>query len=129
LSLHESKSSWILEAALPERDAQEFRLAFEDDQNPPVATMTSMPQIQLPVHLLRGTQPRIDSSQAAEAFTGSNSAVLRMRFELDAASLPSQIAVAGATARISIPIGRGPLIWALGKDFAHKVWSRVQLWI
>ena len=129
LSLHESDSPWILEAALPERDAQEFRLAIEDDQNPPVATMTSMPQIQLPVHLLRGSQPRIDSSQPAEAFTGPNSAVLRMRFELDAASLPAQIAVAGATARISIPIGRGPLIWALGKDFANKVWSRVQLWI
>lgn len=129
LSLHESESPWILEAALPERDAQEFRIAIENDQNPPVATMTSMPQIQLPVHLRRASLSRIDSGQKGEAVTDPNSAVLRLRFEVDAKSLPTQVAVAGATARISIPIGRGPLIWALGKDFAYKVWARVQLWI
>ena len=129
LSLHESESPWILEAALPERDAQEFRLAIEDEYNPPIATMTSMPQIQIPVHLLRGSLPRIDSGRQSENFTEPNSAVLRMRFELDSESLPAHVAVAGATARISIPIGRGPLIWALGKDFVYKVWSRVQLWI
>ncbi len=129
LTLHESESPWILEASLPERDAQEFRLAIEDDLNPPVAIMTSMPQIQLPVHLLSGSLPRIDNGQQSEAFIDSHSTALRMRFELDADTLPAQVAVAGATARISIPIGRGPLIWALGKDFAYKVWSRVQLWI
>ena len=128
LSLHESESPWILEAALPERDAQEFRVAIENDQNPPVATMTSMPQIQLPVHLRRESLSRIDRGQKGDTVTDPNSAVLRLRFEVDAASLPTQVAVAGATARISIPVGRGPLIWALGKDFAYKVWARVQLW-
>ena len=129
LSLHESESPWILEAALPERDAQEFRIAIENDQNLPVATMTSMPQIQLPVHLRGAAFPRIERGQKGEAVSDPNSAVLRLRFEVDAESLPAQVAVAGATARISIPVGRGPLIWALGKDFAHKVWARVQLWI
>ena len=129
LSLHESESPWILEAALPERDAQEFRIAIENDQTLPVATMTSMPKIQLPIHLCRVSFSRIDNGQKGELGTDPNSAVLRLRFEVDADSLPRQVAVAGATARISIPVGRGPLIWALGKDFAYKVWARVQLWI
>ena len=129
LSLHESKSPWVLEAALPERDANEFRLAMEDHDLSPVATMTSMPQIQLPVKLQRGALPRVESLQSGELVTDPNSAVLRLRFEVDADSLPSEVAVAGATARISIPIGRGPLLWALGKDFVYKIWSRVQLWI
>ena len=129
LSIHESESPWILEAALPERDAQEFRIAIENDQTLPVATMTSMPKVQLPIHLCRVSFSRIDNGQKGELGTDLNSAVLRLRFEVDADSLPTQVAVAGATARISIPVGRGPLIWALGKDFAYKVWARVQLWI
>ncbi len=129
LSLHESDSTWVLEAELPERDANEFRLAMDHHQNTPVATMTGMPQIQLPVHMRQGSLPRVESLPPGEFLADPNAAVIRLRFEVDADSLPSQVAVAGATARISIPVGRGPLIWALGKDFVHKVWSRVQLWI
>ncbi len=129
LSLHESDSTWVLEAELPERDANELRLAMDHHQNTPVATMTGMPQIQLPVHMRHGSLPRVESLPQGEFLSDPNAAVIRLRFEVDADSLPRQVAVAGATARISIPVGRGPLIWALGKDFVHKVWSRVQLWI
>ncbi len=129
LSLHESDSTWILEAELPERDANEFRFAMDHLQNSPIATMTGMPQIQLPVHMRQGSLPRIESLPPGEFLSDPNAAMIRLRFEVDAESLPSQVAVAGATARISIPVGRGPLLWALGKDFVHKVWSRVQLWI
>lgn len=129
LTIQESESLWILEAALPEKDANEFRLAMEKDQAPVLATLTSYPQVQLPVRIRQSTMPRIDSRHKGESMVDPNRAVLRMRFEIDTDRLPEDVAVAGATARISIPIGRGPLIWAFGKDFAYQVWSRIQLWI
>lgn len=129
LTIQESDALWILEAALPEKDANEFRLAMEKDRNPPLATLTSYPQVQLPVRLRQSSTPRIESRQRGESLVDPNQAVLRLRFEIDTERLPEDVSVAGATARISIPIGRGPLIWALGKDFAYQVWSRIQLWI
>ncbi len=129
LTIQESESLWILEAALPERDANEFRLAMEKNQDPALATLTSFPQVQLPVRLRQATRPRIESRRRGESMVDPNLSVLRMRFEIDTDRLPEDVAVAGATARISIPVGRGPLIWALGKDFAYQVWSRIQLWI
>ena len=129
MTLHESESAWQFEAALPERDAQEFRIAMAKRDNLTVATLTNFPQSPVPVHLLQAKQPRIENSQQSGNGTANSTAMLRIRFEVDEDSMPTEAAVAGATARISIPIGRGPLIWALGKDFATKVWSRVQLWI
>ena len=129
LTIQESEALWILEATLPERDANEFRLAMEKDQTPAIATLTSYPQVQLPVRLRQTNLPRIESRHKGESMVDPNQSVLRMRFEIDTDRLPEDVAVAGATARISIPVGRGPLIWALGKDFAYQIWSRIQLWI
>lgn len=129
MSLHQSASPWILEATLSERDAYEFRLAMENGQNQPVAMMTSLPQTELPIRLRKSFLPRIDSGKHGDAAIDPKSAVLRLQFDVEAESIPAQVAVAGATARISIPVGRGPLIWALSKDFANSVWARIQLWI
>ena len=129
MTLHESTSAWMFEAALPERDAQDFRTAMEKNDNLTVATLTNFPQTEVPVHFLRTSKPRIESAQPIQGSTASNSAMLRIRFEVEDDAIPREAAIAGATARISIPNGRGPLIWALGKDFATKLWTRVQLWI
>lgn len=129
LSIHQSESAWIMEASLPERDAQEFRSQLENQQAPSVATMTSMPQIQLPVRISQTAAVRIEHSQPGHSINDPHSASLRLRFDVDTRALPAEAALAGATARIRIPVGRGPLLWALGKDFANQVWSRVQLWI
>ncbi len=129
LSIHESDSPWVMEASLHERDAHEFCQAIEAQCFQPIATLTSMPRVPLPVQLSRGTTPRIENAQTGNATTDSHASAFRVRFEVDSSDLPIEAAVAGATARITIPVGRGPLIWALGKDFAYSVWSRVQLWI
>ena len=129
MTLHESESAWVFEAALPERDAQEFHVAMEKKDNLTFATLTNFPQTPVPVHLLRSSKPRIENSQQQGSMADPSSAMLRIRFEVEDEAMPAKAAVAGATARISIPIGRGPLLWALGRDFATKVWSRVQLWI
>ena len=129
MSIHESESPWIFEVTLSERDAFEFRLAIQNGQNQPVAMLTSLPQTELPIRLRKSFLPRIDSGQNRDAAIDPNSSVIRLRFDVEPESLPSQVAVAGATARVCIPVGRGPLIWALGKDFANRVWTRIQLWI
>jgi len=129
LSLHETGTRWVLETALPEHDAREFQHAIEQDSCKPFATLTSMPQSPLPVRYCPDSIPRFETFQQNGSAVEPRDGVLRLRFELATENISDPENLAGATARISIPAGRGPLAWALGKDFLKKVWSRVQMWI
>jgi multidrug efflux pump subunit AcrA (membrane-fusion protein) len=129
LSLHEAGSKWTLEASLPESDAFEFRQAMQTEQELPVATLTGTPQKPIRVHYIPDNLTRIDNGAINPSQGATPDAVLRLRFDVDPADLSEGKTVPGATARISIPNGRGPLIWALSKDFVRKLWTQVQLWV
>ena len=130
LSLHESGSPWVLEAALPEQNAHEFRLAMRSPNEPAIATMTGTPQNKVQIRYKPDSLPRIDQKTAEPmSRDDSSTSMLRVRFDVESTTLPMESANAGATARITIPVGHGPLAWALGKDFVRKVWTQFQMWI
>jgi hypothetical protein len=52
----------------------------------------------------------------------------RVRFALED-PLPTTVASTGASARIAITTGRGPLIWALSKDFIEDIGARTAMWL
>ena len=129
LSLHKADSKWILEATLPEQNAHEFRRAIQDQIEPPIVTMTGMPQQKIRIQFDPDSTPRIVQPTSTATSSDSNEAMLRFRFHVDSSTLSPQGVAAGATTRISIPNGRGPLAWALAKDFVLKVWTKLQMWI
>ncbi|MEQ1825403.1 MAG: biotin/lipoyl-binding protein [Pirellula sp.] len=132
LSLHDADSDWMLEAALPEQDGQEFRVAMQTQTESPVATLSAAPQYAIPLKY-RSEAGRVDRAGAFDRNSSSTSnasaSVIRMRFDVDRTNLPTTEITSGASARVSIPSGRGPLIWALSKDFVRKTWAQIKMWI
>lgn len=129
LSLHEPGSGWAFEASLPEGNAQEFRQAMLRTGQLPTATFTSTPQKPIHVKYLPDTFLRMESRGYAANPVLIRESVLRVRFAIEPTELQDFEAVAGSTARISIPNGRGPLAWALSKDFVQSAWAKLRMWI
>jgi hypothetical protein len=126
MSVHDAASPWILEAALTEQDGHDFHIAIKNSNELAFATMTGSPQHRVHVRY------RPDSSRmerVPQTSAGDATAMLRVQFDVDSLHLPAQSASAGATARITIPSGHGPLIWALGKDFVQRTWAKLQMWV
>jgi multidrug efflux pump subunit AcrA (membrane-fusion protein) len=132
MSIHQKDSEWVLEAAMSEQYASELQSVLKNQQEAPIATMTGDPNRSLPVRFSVRSTPRIDSSVAMSGNAmapNQPDAVLRLRFDVDVASLPQNATAPGSTARISIPNGRGPLGWALSKDFVRRAIAKIRLWI
>jgi hypothetical protein len=129
LSLHQPKSTWTFEASMPERDAEAFRNAMARQQDArPTATLTSMPHLQLPIEFIPQSAPRIELRDPT-ARDPTTQGVLCVRFAVEASQLPASGAIAGATSRISIPMGRASLVWVLGRDFALTLWAKAKMWV
>jgi hypothetical protein len=96
---------------------------------PAIATMTGTPQNKVQIRYKPDSLPRIDQKTTVPMSRDSSASMLRVRFDVESTTLPMESANAGATARITIPVGHGPLAWALGKDFVRKVWTQFQMWI
>lgn len=131
MSIHQADSKWMLEAVLPEHNAQELKESIAANNPDPVATMTGSPEQKVHIRFNQETLPRIDTvaSGVPIEFDSHSNSVLRLRFDVDGATLPENVATAGATARVSIPNGTGPLAWALGKDFVRRAITQIRLWI
>lgn len=131
MSIHQADSKWMLEAVLPEHHAQELKESIAANNPDPIATMTGSPEQLVHLRFSQETLPRIDSvaSGIPLEFDSQANSVLRLRFDVDGSTLPENVATAGATARVSIPNGKGPLAWALGKDFVRRAITQIRLWI
>lgn len=129
LSLHNPNASWILEASLPERDIDAFRHAVASrNATEAFATLTNMPQTPLKVNYLPNSIPRIEHRFSSTRDPWSPG-LLCVRFAVDQQQIPRTAAISGATARISIPTGKAPLAWALGRDFFLSLWAKARMWI
>ncbi len=131
MSIHQADSQWMLEAVLPEYNAHELKESIAANNPDPTATMTGSPEQKVHIRFNQETLPRIDSvaSGVPLEFDSHANSVLRLRFDVDGSTLPENVATAGATARVSIPNGKGPLAWALGKDFVRRAITQIRLWI
>ncbi len=130
LSLHQESTQWNLEAALPERDTHSFASVLDDfDAHPPIATLTTHPQLQIPVRYIPGGLNRIETVSDVRATDLQSTTVLGLRFALDASQVPAEALVAGGTARVRIPAGHAPLCWAFSRDFLLTLWAKARLWM
>jgi multidrug efflux pump subunit AcrA (membrane-fusion protein) len=135
LSLHQADAEWMFLASLPEPYAKEFQEAVKSGRAKAYATMTSDPKHPILVEyncndfpFVDFASPSIDRNSLAITSL-PNASVLRLRFDVEEKAVPGSFATAGATARISIESGTGPLAWAFTKDFVRKVLTQVKLWI
>jgi len=128
LSIREEDSQWELEAKVPERYLQELRNASQNESTSAIARMTAFPTQPLRIRVSDPITWRpVDTGVPRTAGTSENREY-RVRFALED-PLPTTVASTGASARIAIATSRGPLIWALSKDFIEDIGARTAMWL
>jgi hypothetical protein len=127
LSIRDQDSQWELEASIPERYLQELRTASQNESTSAIARMTSFPTQPMRLRVSDPVTWRPVATGVASATSTLENRDFRVRFALED-SLPTSIASTGASARIAITTGRGPLIWALSKDFIEDIGARTAMW-
>lgn len=133
LTLHDAKSDWFFEASFPEQDSHDFQLAIQKTDVTPMASLNASPQTLVPLRYSKDSNrvDRLVKNREIWNYSDRNAIepVLRVRFDVDARQLPEQGITAGASAKVTIPTGRGPLIWALSKDMIRRTWAQFRMWI
>lgn len=127
-SIREEDSQWELEAKIPERYLQELRNASQNESTSAIARMTALPTQPLRLRLSDPITWRPVETSVPSTTDTLDNREYRVRFALED-SLPSTIASTGASARIAIATSRGPLIWALSKDFIEDIGARTAMWL
>jgi hypothetical protein len=126
-TIRETQSQWELETMIPERDLGELRKASQNPSSA-YARFVAAPQTKLVIHSLPSDRWR--PAESADAFQQSRygdrtNYLVPFRFE---DPLPPGVDVSGATARVAINTGSGPLIWALSRDFIQDLMIRTTMW-
>jgi multidrug efflux pump subunit AcrA (membrane-fusion protein) len=128
LSLRNEDSQWELEAKIPERYLQELRNASQNESTSAIARMTALPTQPLRLRVSDPITWRPVETGVPSATGTLDNREYRVRFALED-PLPTTVASTGASARIAITTGRGPLIWALSKDFIEDIGARTAMWL
>lgn len=127
-SIRQHDSEWELQAAIPERYLQELRKASGDITTSTIARMTSLPTKQLRLRLSDPITWRPIASRTPSVNDSLDDRQYLVRLTLED-SLPASVAVTGASARVAITTGNGPLVWALSKDFIEDIGVRTAMWL
>jgi hypothetical protein len=128
LSIREEESQWELEAKIPERYLQELRNASQNESTSAIARMTALPTQPLRLRVSDPITWRPVETGVPSTTGTLDNREYRVRFALED-PLPTTVASTGASARIAITTGRGPLIWALSKDFIEDISARTAMWL
>lgn len=127
-TIRDESGGWMFETDIPEHKLEE--LSRSSSGNPRAfARLLASPQAAIPLELDRSVpwrtkRPASESDRAAPKRESLVSIKLKPTLPL-----PADLAMTGAGARVAIETGRGPLGWALVKDFVQDLIYRMKMWI
>jgi multidrug efflux pump subunit AcrA (membrane-fusion protein) len=127
-TLREEKSGWWFETTIPERKLEELQQASKGNSKA-FARLLAAPQSTIPLELDRVTSWRTERpSKEGRQGLGPSDSYVSIRLK-PLVPIPADLALTGAGARVAIETGRGPLGWALVKDFVQDLFYRMKMWI
>ena len=121
-SLRSPTTKWELEAKIPERNLDELTQSQSNPKTEAFARLIAAPKNQWKI-----TAKSYETWRSAQQQSTDLLPMYLVRFQLND-ELPNDLAMAGATARISVSSGKAPLIWALSKDFVETFLMRARMW-
>ncbi|MCU0713201.1 MAG: HlyD family secretion protein [Pirellula sp.] len=121
-SLRSPTTKWELEAKIPERNLDELTRGSDNPTTDAYARLIASPKTKWAISSKSSETWRSAPMQSSDAIP-----MYLVRFQLTE-ELPSNLAMAGATARISVSSGKAPLVWALSKDFVETFLMRARMW-
>ncbi|XZE44585.1 efflux RND transporter periplasmic adaptor subunit [Pirellulaceae bacterium SH467] len=127
-SIRDEKGGWYFDTKIPEQKLEELSSGTKE-RTKAFARLVASPQSTIELELDRESMWRTEHSETnTEANSGSRQSFVSVRFK-PRAPIPADFAMTGAGARVAIETGRGPLGWALVKDFVQGIVYRVKMWI
>jgi hypothetical protein len=121
-SLRSPTTKWELEAKIPERNLDELTRGHSNPRTEAYARLIASPKSKWNI-----TTKSSETWRSAQQHSSDAMPMYLVRFQLKE-ELPNDLAMAGATARISVSSGKAPLIWALSKDFVETFLMRARMW-
>jgi hypothetical protein len=121
-SLRSPTTKWELEAKIPERNLDELSQSTNNPNTEAFARLIAAPKTKWNI-----TTKSFETWRSAQQHSSDVLPMYLVRFQLND-ELPSDLTMAGATARISVSSGKAPLIWALSKDFVESSLMRARMW-
>lgn len=126
-TIRETQSQWELETMIPERDLGELRKASQQPSSA-YARFVAAPQTKLVLHSLPSDRWRpAESGDAIQQSRYGDRTNYLVPFRIED-PLPPGVDISGASARVAINTGSGPLIWALSRDFIQDLMIRTTMW-
>jgi hypothetical protein len=122
-SLRSPTTKWELEAKIPERNLDEIIRSHNNSQSTSFARLIASPKEKWTIQSKPPASWRSLQQQPGDALP-----MYLVRFQLGD-DFPDSLAMAGATARISVSSGKASLAWALSKDFVETFLMRVRMWL
>jgi multidrug efflux pump subunit AcrA (membrane-fusion protein) len=121
-SLRSPTTKWELEAKIPERNLDELTQSQSNPNADAFARLIAAPKTKWKI-----TTKSFETWRSAQQQSTDLLPMYLVRFQVND-ELPHDLALAGATARISVSSGKAPLIWALSKDFVETFLMRARMW-
>lgn len=122
-SLRSPTTRWELEAKIPERNLDEITRSHNNSHSTSFARLIASPKEKWTIQSKSPESWRSLQQQPGDALP-----MYLVRFQVSD-DFPDSLAMAGATARISVSSGKASLAWALSKDFVETFLMRVRMWL
>ncbi|AMV30667.1 HlyD family secretion protein [Pirellula sp. SH-Sr6A] len=127
-SIRDETDGWYFDTKIPEQKLEEL-VNGTKEQTKAFARLLASPQSTIELDLEKDSKWRTERSETdSEPRSGSRQSFVTIKLK-PRTSIPADLAMTGAGARVAIETGRGPLGWALVKDFVQGVVYRVKMWI
>lgn len=128
LTIRDDASGWLFETDIPEYKLEELNRSSSASPRA-FARLLASPQSTIPLELERNASWRTQRSPKELDSTNSQRESLVSIKLKPTVPIPNDFAMTGAGARVAIETGRGPLGWALVKDFVQDIIYRTKMWI
>jgi hypothetical protein len=127
-TIRDESSGWVFETDVPEHKLEE--LSRSSDKSPRAfARLLASPQSIIPLELDKSMPWRTQRfSNGSDRSTSKRESLVSIKLKPNE-PIPIDLAMTGAGARVAIETGRGPLGWALVKDFVQDLIYRMKMWI
>lgn len=127
-TIRDESSGWVFETDIPEHKLEELNRSSNKTPRA-FARLLASPQSIIPLELDKSIPWRTQrfSSESVQS-TSKRESLVSIKLKPNG-PIPIDLAMTGAGARVAIETGRGPLGWALVKDFVQDLIYRMKMWI
>ncbi|MDZ4848760.1 MAG: biotin/lipoyl-binding protein [Pirellulaceae bacterium] len=123
LLVQQPNGPWVVDARIRQQDVGRFLESVRNGSTLANCSLSSHPNRVIPAVY----QPSLSTETILTNQDDGNSSALCVQFAVPVDELPQRNT--GSAARVTVDIGRGPLVWSVFGNAIVSFWAKVRLWI